>query len=312
MEYREELRKNYLVIEPRLQEESFEDHMLRELNSEGVLRCELRYEDKVKKLYCDVSNLSPLTELSGEKQLGVEDISLILIRIKSILDMLSGYMIAESSVCIEPELIYTAEDSLSLKLCVVPGENRDTKKGIRALIDFMLIHGRRDPGTLSLLAELFEISRRESFDIDKLIAACERERKGRKEEEDTQEEKAGVFEAEAGKDLKIAENPLPEGSPYEPSYEEQKLPLGETEIPEREETYKGSGYGVTGRLAVTLGAILLPPVLIFLLRGEHALIRFIPVLAVVDIALIIFNIVSMAEAYREEKRGKAKPDAEPI
>lgn len=343
IDYTDDVRKNYMVIEPEDEGESFEESMLTSVKLKGLLDLELRYEDGKKKYYYDISGMSPISESANIEELGCREIEDIILQLKNVFDELSGYMISETSLCIRKDCIYTDED-IRLKFCVVPGESFDIKYCITELAGLLLIKVKEEPEAVMLARELFEISRRERFDIGELLNACERRRKGevlgRSESGAEPCIEAGYESVNKREAYNIEAKKVRESSPGqgEEDFEDINLYTSEKSDEhkntkrksffkkeekregldvsferEAEKEYKHTDKSAEGndhikRIAAAALIMVAVPLVIYILRGEAALIRFIPVLAVADIGILLYNMVGLLERYNMMKKEREQTE----
>ena len=302
IDYTDDVRKKYMVIEPDSGEECFEEHMLSLRMLKGILDFEPRYENGVKRFYYDTGSMKKLSEEWEEKPMSMSDAAGIFIQLKNTLGELASYMISEATIFLDADHAYIDCESGCLKLCAVPGEKFDLKKGVEKLTEFVLMKAKEDADTVLLARELYSMAHRSFFDIDEMVAALDRRRRLALGAEEIDEQEAGdegfgfreVLSFGGGEGLlseKIGAFEKPAGEGAEETSKDPSLPR-ESPLEEEEELDSKDPLSFIKPVVIAAALMIFPPVAIYVLRGEAALIRFIPMLAVADLGIVAFNIVN--------------------
>ena len=120
--YRNDLYGNYILIEipSDIDSSQYSFKMLEKNKIPGVLCCKVRMEDGQEYWYADISKKRSLLQEYRDKEMHLEDMTLLFQQISVVLEELRTYLINENMVVMNPEYIFRDLEDGRLSVLVLP------------------------------------------------------------------------------------------------------------------------------------------------------------------------------------------------
>jgi len=170
--YRKDLRNNYLVIakEAGCNDEDYCLRMLQANTIPGIIRPDLRIIDNQIFYYFDITSKQSLEIIYEKTPITYEQIRSFFLNVVEITDHAYEYLLNENNLVLDPKYIYT--DLLSEKIftCYLPGYNKDIRKQLINLIEFIMNKvDYKDNGAVLYIYNLYAVCREDGFSYDKFL-----------------------------------------------------------------------------------------------------------------------------------------------
>lgn len=174
--YQSDLYGSYLLLPAENSDhDKYSFKMLERNKIKGVLGCKERMEDGRTYLHIDITGKKNLCQEYQEKEMNLEDMTVLCQSITSILERLRGYLLTEKMVILEPEFIYKDGEDQSYSLLVVPWE-REEKAPLRKLAEFFLEKmSHLDENGVSAAYHFYRQQSQPQFSIYRFLSVLEKE-----------------------------------------------------------------------------------------------------------------------------------------
>ena len=138
VKYRNDLYGNYILIEipSYVDSAQYSFKMLEKNKISGILHTKVRMEDGKEYWYADISKKRSLLEEYKDKELHLEEMTLLFQQISSVVEELRTYLINETMIVMNPEYMYRDLEDESLSVLVVPWNLKE--KSMQKLAEFFL------------------------------------------------------------------------------------------------------------------------------------------------------------------------------
>lgn len=168
IEYKREMNRNYIVLRAGEPEgEPYTTRMLSENRIDGVLPFHEKYIDGERWYYYDITSRQPLHRMLETRCISGEEIRQLISGILFSVRQIERFLLDESQVSFEPQLIYVEPDSLKSGLCLIPGRKMDFAKGFYALSQYLLEHvDHNDSEAVVLAFGIMKESGKENFGVE--------------------------------------------------------------------------------------------------------------------------------------------------
>lgn len=169
--YHREMQQNYLMIAAAEEGgSSFEARMLEENAIEGLLRLRIRREDSRCWFCYEITSRQPLSRLLESVNLGAGQIRSLLLGIARTLVRMSGYLLTEGQILLQPEYIYVDPADFRPQLCLLPGKEGDFPREFSEFLQFLLGKtDHQDQEAVVMIYGLYRESLKENYGLDNLL-----------------------------------------------------------------------------------------------------------------------------------------------
>lgn len=169
--YQRELKRNYLIVQPKEQQIStYECKMMQENIIEGFLRFRLEQMDGEPQFYYEITSKQPLGRLLENRKLSGAEIRKMVIGITNALNQMETYLLREDSIWLEPEYIYVEPETFKVWLCIVPGLEHKFPEAYGKLLEYFLGKvNHQDKESVVLAYGLYQETRKENFGMEDIL-----------------------------------------------------------------------------------------------------------------------------------------------
>lgn len=291
--YRREMKRNYLVAEPRAQDRlGYERGMLVSNHIEGLLRFYIKYADEKQYYYYDITSMQPLKRLLEGRFITKDQIQSLMLQIQGTLNRMENYFLTEDGLLLEPEYIYVEPQEFRLGLCLIPGAEGDFPGEMSRLLQYLMKKvDHRDKDSVVLAYGLYQESLKENYGMDDLMGLLARE---------TEDSKAPGEEDE----------PEAKKDPGPDSRQEPEEPREHPDAVSEWKPEKKKGKSLLA-LAVYQLALVGGGAVLFLLRGQRFFLGCLPVLLAMSAAGLVFFLVwtvLSCRTFTGSRRQEAEPE----
>lgn len=174
--YRNDLYGNYILVEIPSYVDSgqYSLKMLEKNKIPGVLSCKVRMEDGQEYWYADISKKKSLLQEYKDKEMQLEEMTLLFQQISSVLEELRIYLINESMVVLNPEYIYQDLEDGRLSMLVVPWDLGE--KTIQKLAEFFLEKmNHKDENGVNAAYHFYRQQSQDNFSLGQFLSVLEKE-----------------------------------------------------------------------------------------------------------------------------------------
>ena len=139
--YKRELNHSYMVLpcQDKDMAERYDYRIMQHNRIGGLLPCSLRYLDGEELLYYDITSRQPLARLYESRRMKAADLERIIRDTAAVQAQLGEYMLDESGVLLEEEVIFADVETGELYFAFYPG-------GLLCAVLFSAVSGERDGG----------------------------------------------------------------------------------------------------------------------------------------------------------------------
>ena len=139
--YKRELNHSYMVLpcQDKDMAERYDYRIMQHNRIGGLLPCSLRYLDGEELLYYDITSRQPLARLYESRRMKASDLERIIRDTAAVQAQLGEYMLDESGVLLEEEVIFADVETGELYFAFYPGGLQTGKQYVE-LADFFLEH----------------------------------------------------------------------------------------------------------------------------------------------------------------------------
>ena len=175
--YKRELNHSYMVL-PCQDKDMAEryDYRIMQHNRIGrLLPCSLRYLDGEELLYYDITSRQPLARLYESRRMKAADLERIIRDTAAVQAQLGEYMLDESGVLLEEEVIFADVETGELYFAFYPGGLQTGKQYVE-LADFFLEHiDHGQEQAVNLAYEFYKLSKADYFVLSSFLPFLEKE-----------------------------------------------------------------------------------------------------------------------------------------
>lgn len=176
--YRKDLHNNYLVV-PKLEDDKDEAYCVRMLQANpivGILKPDQRTIDNQVQFYYDITSKQSLEILYVKTSINYDQIKKIFLDLADIIERTYEYLLNENDLVLMPEHIYIELSSGQVNVCYLPGYDKDLRKQISNLIEYMMnkVEYQAKDAVLYVY-NLYSICREESCSFNDLLNAIREE-----------------------------------------------------------------------------------------------------------------------------------------
>ena len=176
VKYRNDLYGNYILIEipGYVNSEEYSFKMLEKNRIPGVLCCKVRMEDGQEYWYADISKKKSLQQEYKEKEMRLEEMTLLFQQMSSVLDELRTYLISEAMVVMDPEYIYRDLEDGRLSVLVMPWNMEE--RPMQKLAEFFLEKmNHKDENGVNAAYLFYRQQSQPNFSIYQFLSILEKE-----------------------------------------------------------------------------------------------------------------------------------------
>ncbi|MBO5486307.1 MAG: hypothetical protein J5988_05175, partial [Eubacterium sp.] len=289
VEYKREMNRNYMVVEPNLgHNEKYAVRMLSGNKIPGLLPFHDKYVNGEMRYYYDITSKQPLDRILEHRTMSGQEIRTFIGDLVLVLKQMERFLLDEGQLCFDEKMIYIEPESFRVSFCLIPGKYGVFATEFCELAQYLLDHVSHNDGDAVVLAfSVFKESRKMNFGIEDI----ERCLQSKEPEKEIAIRPAKELEKDLEEDLPIEFN----------SFESLAK--------------EGQEVGITltkGRKIVSgiiLSVMIAIPVIIFLAVGINGIMRWKWILMAVEILLtvtmiIIINTAGFTAASIEPEAGK--------
>lgn len=168
VEYKREMNRNYMVIHP--EPGGGDKYTIRMLSGNQVPGLLLFHEKWINGdnwYYYDITSRQPLGRILDCRNLKVSELKIFLESLIFAFRQIERFLLDESQICLEPDLIYTEPETFRCALTLIPGQYGDFTKAFRNLSQYLLDHVNQNDGEAVVMAfSVFKECQKENFGID--------------------------------------------------------------------------------------------------------------------------------------------------
>ncbi len=137
-EYKSDLKKNYLVIEPgeEVNSEDYDVRMMEQNQIQGFLPMQVRRLDGSCYLYYEITSMQQVELVYGKRQLQSDDIRHIFSEVKDILESARKYLLRPGQILLDPQYMYMEMDAGRISICYLPV--KESSFSVLPLAEFIL------------------------------------------------------------------------------------------------------------------------------------------------------------------------------
>lgn len=151
------------------QQETFEDRMMSNMQSEVLLPFSVQYEDAVSIYRYDVTGLTAYTDFVSQQTLPYDMLNRLITCISEMIGAVDEYLLNLDSILLSPEYIFTDRDMQHVKFAYVPGYHKAFSEALRELAGDLLERADYDDRScVFLVYELYRIVKAPDFQPDQL------------------------------------------------------------------------------------------------------------------------------------------------
>ena len=175
--YKRELNHSYMVLPCRDKDMAERyDYRIMQRNRIGrLLSCSLRYLDGEELLYYDITSRQPLARLYESRRMKAADLERIIRDTAAVQAQLGEYMLDESGLLLEEEVIFADVETGELYFAFYPGGLQIGKQYVE-LADFFLEHiDHGQEQAVNLAYEFYKLSKADYFVLSSFLPFLEKE-----------------------------------------------------------------------------------------------------------------------------------------
>ncbi|CUH91614.1 DUF6382 domain-containing protein [Herbinix luporum] len=207
--YKKDLRNNYLVVEKKdnNDEEAYCVRMILANSITGIIKPEQRNIDGQILYYYDISSKQPLDIIYEKKPINFNQVNKLFTGLIEIMEQAYEFLLNENDLVMEPAHIYIDISTEQANLCYVPGYNKDIRKQIANLIEYIMNKiDYKDKEAVLLVYNLYAICRKDSFSYEDLLSVI---RKKSRQDSKIEIEEIGKGEREESKPEAAIKDQIP-------------------------------------------------------------------------------------------------------
>ena len=175
--YKRELNHSYMVLPCRDKDmaERYDYRIMQHNRIGRLLSCSLRYLDGEELLYYDITSRQPLARLYESRRMKAADLERIIRDTAAVQAQLGEYMLDESGLLLEEEVIFADVETGELYFAFYPGGLQIGKQYVE-LADFFLEHiDHGQEQAVNLAYEFYKLSKADYFVLSSFLPFLEKE-----------------------------------------------------------------------------------------------------------------------------------------
>ena len=134
--YKNDLKKAYLILEGKEEQEDYQIIMLQENNIEGILKTDVRYMDNQSQYHYDISGKTSFKTFHEKINLSYNTMKRLVDNLLQTIQNLRKYMLDANCILLEPEFIFC--DDNKFYFCYYPPCQVDAKEAFHQLTEFFV------------------------------------------------------------------------------------------------------------------------------------------------------------------------------
>lgn len=183
IQYKRELKRNYLIIEPDWETQAgYEAKMLMENRIEGLLDFHMKYVDDRQIYYYDITSMQPLSRITEGRWISREEVCRLLIQIDAVLNRAREYLLDGDHLLLDADYIYMDPQWEQISFCFVPGLHESFSEALSRLLQYILKKtDHRDKEGVVLVYGLYQESLKENYGLENLLLLIHKDQPGDRE-----------------------------------------------------------------------------------------------------------------------------------
>lgn len=169
VEYKRELRHNYMVLS-HMEEEPSEAYSIKMLGTqsiEGILPLDLRIINNQTFLYYEITGKQLMINLLDKVELTYDKVKSLILRIINTIDRTYEYLLSPDDLILCIEYVFLDIENDSPYLCYLPGYNKDIKEQMGAFIEFLMDKvDYKDKEAVFLVYQLYAICKEDGYTFE--------------------------------------------------------------------------------------------------------------------------------------------------
>lgn len=165
-EYKSDLKKNYLVVEPgeEVNSEDYDVRMIERNQIQGFLPMQVRRLDGSCYLYYEITSMQQVDLVYGKKQLQNDDIRHIFSGVKDILESARKYLLRPGQILLDPQYMYMEMQTGKICVCYLPV--KESSFSVLPLAEFILKKlNHEDSDAVSLGYDFYQKATQPNFSL---------------------------------------------------------------------------------------------------------------------------------------------------
>jgi len=178
--YIKDLHNNYLVL-PKGDDngETYCVRMLQANSIEGIIKPDKRTIDNSILYYYDITAKQTIDILYNKNPINLEQIRSLFTSLSDIIEQSYKYLLNENDLLINPEYIYYELASMQVRVCYLPGYNKDIRKQMASLIEYIMNKVEyKDKEAVLYVYNLYAVCRNEEYSFINLLSAIKEKIEG--------------------------------------------------------------------------------------------------------------------------------------
>lgn len=168
--YKREMNHNYLMIETEYRDSSYEARMMVNNFIEGLLKFRIKKVDTYCYFCYEITSRQPLVRLLESRNLGVEELRMLIVTMARTLNRMEEYLLNESQILVQPEFIYVEPDLFQVEFCLIPGREGNFPQEFSKFLEYLL--GKvdyQDQDCVVLAYGLYRESLKDNYGMEDLL-----------------------------------------------------------------------------------------------------------------------------------------------
>lgn len=181
--YYKDFRHNYLIIKNEdITADTYQCKMITGNKIEGLVPCTERHINGETLLYYEITSKQSLASLYEDRRITMEQLSSLLLQIKRTWDSITGYLLKESSLVLQPEFIFADIETEEFTFLYYPFETEENY--IVLLLEFLADKvDSEDKDAVEAAYKMLELATREQFVLDEVLEWFKEDYSERRKEE---------------------------------------------------------------------------------------------------------------------------------
>ncbi len=165
-EYKSDLKKNYLVVEPEeeVNSEDYDVRMMEQNQIQGFLPMQVRRLDGSCYLYYEITSMQQVDLVYGKRQLQNDDIRHIFSGVKDILESARKFLLRPGQILLDPQYMYMEMQTGKISVCYLPV--KENRFSVLPLAEFILKKlNHEDSEAVSLGYDFYQKATQPNFSL---------------------------------------------------------------------------------------------------------------------------------------------------
>ena len=146
--------------------------MLQANSIEGIIKPDKRTIDNSILYYYDITAKQTIDILYNKNPINLEQIRSLFTSLSDIIEQSYKYLLNENDLLINPEYIYYELASMQVRVCYLPGYNKDIRKQMASLIEYIMNKVEyKDKEAVLYVYNLYAVCRNEEYSFINLLSA---------------------------------------------------------------------------------------------------------------------------------------------